>query len=228
VLIVRHGQSESNPYYNDPFFFDPGLSQQGQSEAWKLKDTIERFAKEHFPPQVIFCSPLRRAIYTCNLSTQNVIAKEVPRKILPVITECVTAADDIGSLYIALQAEFPEWDWEKFNKEAYASYIPQVMLESAPWPKLVRLQELFRNNPWEEPEADYKLRIKRFEEFIGGLPHDIRDIYCYGHGDFWEALTGLHDMQNCGWVEFNLSPVDPEKIDIDSLSPQPLRPPNTQ
>jgi hypothetical protein len=33
IIIVRHGQSESNPFEEDPFYFDPGLTAEGKKQV---------------------------------------------------------------------------------------------------------------------------------------------------------------------------------------------------
>jgi len=212
LLLIRHGQSESNPYDNDPFFFDPGLTPLGLSQVERIANWVQSY-----PSQLVLVSPLRRAL----ISAECVLNKHIPKRkklVHPLLTEVITAADDIGSLKLSLVAEFPNWSWNLIHDQ-YWWWIPEEFATQAAWPRLPKLQQLFRQNPWEEPIPHAYERLELFENSVARMKKT--EIIAVGHGDFFWGLTGGIDLKNAGYVIIRLDPHDPSDIRILLT---PLRP----
>jgi len=211
LLLIRHGQSESNPYDNDPFFFDPGLTPKGLAQCGNISDWVQAY-----PSQLVLVSPLRRALITA----ECVLNKTIPvqNKIVhPLLTEFLTAADDVGSLKLSVVAEFPNWSWNLVQNQ-YWWWIPEQFATQAAWPRLPKLQQFFRQNPWTEPLPHANERITLFENAVAKMKET--EIIAVGHGDFFEAMTGI-DLKNAGYVIIRLDPHNPTAIKILLT---PLRP----
>ncbi|KAA1295373.1 MAG: histidine phosphatase family protein [SAR202 cluster bacterium] len=65
IVIVRHGQSVANAQGRWQGQLDYELSVEGQTQAEKLK---ERFIMEKFTPDLIYSSPLKRALRTAEIT----------------------------------------------------------------------------------------------------------------------------------------------------------------
>ena len=65
IVIVRHGQSVANAQGRWQGQLDYELSQEGEIQAEKLK---QRFITEKFAPDLIYASPLKRALRTAEIT----------------------------------------------------------------------------------------------------------------------------------------------------------------
>ncbi|EPX71488.1 phosphoglycerate mutase family protein [Schizosaccharomyces octosporus yFS286] len=110
IYFLRHGlvdhKTDEEGVHRD---HDPMLNHEGIKQAEQARVQL-RDAK--LPIEIIFCSPLRRAIETMQIAFQDYIFEDhLPVKILPTLQDCGDWECNVGSPVPELEQQFPRFDF---------------------------------------------------------------------------------------------------------------------
>lgn len=83
LILVRHGKTEYNEQKKYCGSLDPGLSEVGRRELETAE--VLSFLEEH-PPEMVFSSPMKRALETADLLCRDFSA--LPLLVVPELREC--------------------------------------------------------------------------------------------------------------------------------------------
>ncbi|MBQ8062694.1 MAG: histidine phosphatase family protein [Clostridia bacterium] len=83
LILVRHGKTEYNEQQKYCGALDPSLSEKGRAELETAE--VRRFLEEN-PPELVFSSPMKRALETADLLCQDFPA--LPLLVVPELREC--------------------------------------------------------------------------------------------------------------------------------------------
>lgn len=190
ITIIRHAHSlwnaaEVYPSFGShevmvylPDLMDPALSNAGITQALYMSQEIKKT-----PFDFVFISPLRRSLQTASYLFSNNPGN--PKMIvLPLISERLGCAADIGSDYRTIKKEFPTFDFtlvdalenpeywylENIANVEWKSSVIKKLKEEAIRDKdtaafvLKQMKEYDRENC--EPETDIKIRADKAKEFL--------------------------------------------------------------
>ena len=178
ILLIRHGQSTHNAEFDasgiDPLHFDAGLSPLG----WRqVQDARHELAK-HPAPDVVLCSPLRRAIQTAVGLFQGL---DVPVEITAMHRERQCNCCDVGRSPSVLAAEFPSLSFDGLDEHWW------------------HRGDLDERGVAVEPRDEFLRRIDLFRGWLLARPERI--VVVIGHGAFFHRLAG-RPFANCEIVRW--------------------------
>jgi broad specificity phosphatase PhoE len=180
VHLIRHGQSEFNAAFDsvkrvDPMIFDPRLTELGRAQARSIADP-QRWSRV----EVVFASPLTRAIETAELVFAG---HGAPLRIEALHRERTEHSGDVGRRPAALKADFPHLDFDHLD-DPWWHHDPAR-------PDAIAI----------ESEETLAARVAAFAEWLRARAE--REIAVVGHGTFLNRLTGHvhngpgHMFRNC-------------------------------
>mgnify|MGYP005863162471 CR=1 FL=1 len=124
LYIIRHAESTYNEFDNawdrpdpipDPYYFDADISQRG----WEQTDQLRSFTESITPPDLIVCSPLKRAILTMENGLSDWLGSDIPVMIHPDVVEMLVYSCDIGTPKSELMTMFPNYDFGLIKNELF-------------------------------------------------------------------------------------------------------------
>eukprot|EP00741_Cyanophora_paradoxa_P014308 tig00020780_g13799.t1 len=182
VYVIRHGQSTYNAATDsggpDPMLFDAELTGKGVQQAKALQAQVKEL-----PIEVVFSSPLRRAIQTTLHAFENHPNKP-PVEIVPYHREFQESSCDVGSPASELAALFPALDFE---------HLEEIWWTTGPVDRRLGFPT--------EDRRSLQARIQELKKFIASRPE--RTIALVGHWTFWYTATG-HSLNNAELAEWKL------------------------
>jgi len=197
VYFIRHGESEYNAYKSrtstwlscrcwcccDPNFQDPRLSAKGKSQVEGLKTEVARLQLDT-SVQVIYVSPLSRAIDTClgawPGNRPQIVVSEL-------ISEVMDTLGDVGRPPEELSLEYPVLSFDKLPKAWWFYDETKGPL-----------------TPVKEPATFLKKRQERFLQELAGRAEST--IAVVGHSAFIKHITASNSkLPNCGIMRASLN-----------------------
>lgn len=187
VYFIRHAESQYNERkkristwlmcqcFCDPKLYDPGLSSQGVSQCKALRAKIKQEGLDK-QIQLVYTSPLTRALRTCVAAFEN----ELPVIVTPSIREVMDTCGDIGRNPASLQSDFPGVDFSGVGDEWW--YYDE---------------EQGSDIPLAEPRSVLHDRQKEFTAML--LAREESVIAVVSHSMFIKTMTGaVFKLANCG------------------------------
>jgi broad specificity phosphatase PhoE len=156
------------PDFIDPKLYDTRLTEAGEKQALGQQALCSRL---HPAPQLLVCSPLRRALRTAELAFSG-LPPFVPRVVTALCRERLYHSSDVGRSPEVVKAEFPAWaGWEQ---------LPEVWWHAAGDPP-----DPLAHDP--EPEDAFLERCRQFTLWLAARPET--SIAVVTHWGVIEALT---------------------------------------
>jgi len=222
---LRHGRTEMNEYlaehawdapdFRDPLLYDTRLTAAGEAEAQRARARVQGLTQGPYPPDVIICSPLTRALRTMELAFADVLA-DVPVVVTHLGAERVYHSSDIGVLRSDLEEKFP-YDFSGLPPGPwwYCGEQAAGVLGAGERGVEAGGGATEGAGAWDivkEPGPDFLDRMRRFKEFLVERPE--KRIAYVGHWAVLYALTG-YDFDNCELVSTKLDKL----VDFEDLDP---------
>jgi glucosyl-3-phosphoglycerate phosphatase len=170
VYLIRHGESAFNvgaPHPRDPLIFDAPLTQRGQMQAERMRETVQELGIK-----AVICSPLTRAIQTALC----IFDGNVPITIDATHRELLLNSYDVGRPPKSLASDFPGLGFD---------HLCDHWWHNGPTNE---------NNVPVEPPAVFYERARAFDRYLAAATQ--RPIAIVGHGNFFRAMIG-RNMDNC-------------------------------
>jgi broad specificity phosphatase PhoE len=192
--LIRHGESAHNEYSNnhidqakvDPYFWDSGLSVLGEQQC---RDLNSRIQQRNLVPDIVFVSPLTRAILTAKLAFSHL--PDIKYIAHPLLTERIENACDIGTPATLLKSQwssYPTVDFSLLDQEIWFPAPPQVTSEN--------YRELFRELRWDESEESLQRRIDALKQWV--IEQGYKNVAVVGHSAYFKLwLNAEEKMANC-------------------------------
>ncbi|KAK3273442.1 hypothetical protein CYMTET_18315 [Cymbomonas tetramitiformis] len=184
VYLIRHGQSTFNAEYAktevDPFLFDAPLSQLGEVQVAELANSWEQRKGREALPEIVFASPLTRALQT---AAGGLAPLGVEVRVEPLLREHLTDSCDIGRTPVELAKEFPALSFSHLD-EIWWYIDPEA---DEPLSTVKACQDVFIKYGYMEPLRVLEARLDSLIDMLAARPECT--IALVGHGDFMNALA---------------------------------------
>jgi broad specificity phosphatase PhoE len=187
IILMRHGVTEMNEYlsknrWNDPLFIDPKLYDTKLTPGGERQACAKRTSCANLwlttPPQLLVCSPQRRALQTAELAFATVPAP-LPRLVTSLCRERLYHSSDVGRSPRIVSQEFPMYSgWGE---------LPEVW-----WHAPGDTPDPLAHDP--EPEDVFLDRCRQFVGWLAARPE--KNIAVVTHWGVIEALT-QREFANC-------------------------------
>ena len=180
IHLMRHACTEMNVYlathrwdapgFVDPKLYDTKLTETGEKQAQAQQSMCSRLRPA---PQLLVCSPMRRALRTAELAFSGLPAT-VPRVVTALCRERLYHSSDVGRSPQVMRQEFPGYaGWEQ---------LPEVWWHAAADPP-----DPLAHDP--EPEDAFLERCRQFTLWLAARPE--ASIAVVTHWGVIEALTQI-------------------------------------
>lgn len=185
IHLMRHACTEMNvwlatnrwdaPGFVDPKLYDTKLTDAGERQARAAHSACAQLRPA---PQLLVCSPLRRALRTAELAFSG-LPTSVPRVVTPLCRERLYHSSDVGRSPAVMAAEFPGYaGWEQ---------LPEVW-----WHAIGDPPDPLAHEP--EPEDAFLERCRHFTLWLASRQET--SIAVVTHWGVIEALTQV-EFSNC-------------------------------
>eukprot|EP01130_Rhizamoeba_saxonica_P009186 TRINITY_DN3739_c0_g2_i1.p1 TRINITY_DN3739_c0_g2~~TRINITY_DN3739_c0_g2_i1.p1 ORF type:complete len:203 (+),score=36.18 TRINITY_DN3739_c0_g2_i1:373-981(+) len=196
LYLIRHAESTHNRFRTDyperldedPFFFDAGLSPLGVEQATKLSKTLD------IHPELIVVSPLLRALDTLNIIFSH-YEKMPPVIVLPIVSEAIDNACDIGTPTSMLKELHPDFNFEHLEEEIWF-YAPDNVTA-------LNYKDEFLAHRWSEDHDIMHQKIDSFKEWI--KQRKEKSIAVIGHSMYFKIFLNAEEkLANCEVFPYTL------------------------